>query len=97
MKNKIAYICIVFLTLFLVLGTYFAFFAPLKSMCPSDFPETDEGDEARMKALDNWTNEFYDMYPNATIIDWAHARHQYWVDNNCAKELEGYEVIKTSE
>ncbi len=63
-------------------------------ICPSDFPETDAGDEARMNALDRWTNEFFDTHPYASLGDWAEARHQFWVDNNCEKELQGYEEIQ---
>lgn len=62
--------------------------------CPESFPETDTGDEERLVAMNKWTNYFYDSHPNSSLSEWAEARHQFYIDNGCAKSLEKYEQAK---
>lgn len=62
--------------------------------CPESFPETDAGDEERLAAMNKWTNDFYDSHPGASLSEWSEARHQFYIDNGCAKSLEKYEQAK---
>jgi hypothetical protein len=62
--------------------------------CPENFPETDAGDEERLAAMNKWTNDFYDSHPGSTLSQWAEARHQFYIANNCTKSLEKYEQAK---
>lgn len=61
--------------------------------CPEDFSETDEGVAEKMVALDRWSKDFYSYYPDATIGDWADARHKFYIDNNCTVALKGYDDV----
>lgn len=61
-----------------------------RPVCPDDF--TNEKDQ--MASIDNWTNDFYDKHPGASLTEWGEARHQFWIDNRCTKALQRYEEAK---
>ena len=62
--------------------------------CPNDYAQTDAGSAEYMADTDKWTNDFFDAHPNSTLADWAEARHQFAIDNNCAETLKRYEEAK---
>lgn len=98
MKRKIIYICI-FVTP-VILGSIFYFYkSPIseQARCPDDYGTDDAGSAEYLAATDKWTNEFYDTHPGATLSDWAKARYQFWVDNNCTLALQRYEQAKNNE
>jgi hypothetical protein len=55
--------------------------------CPEDYPNTDEGVRERLAAMNNWTNEYYDTHPGATLADWIKARGDFYKEHNCVKTL----------
>jgi hypothetical protein len=59
-------------------------------VCPDDFTN----DDAQLSAMNSWTNSFFDSHPDATMTDWANARHQFYVDNKCTISLQRYEDAK---
>lgn len=63
-------------------------------MCPDDFGMDDSGSAQYLASVDAWTNAFFDSHPDASMTDWAEARHQYWIDNNCTAALQRYEEAK---
>lgn len=98
MKRKTPYI---FVVTFIALGAVLYFFygpAPNgRAKCPDDYPNTDTGSAEYLKDFDEWTNNFYDKNPNATLPDWSRARYQFWIDNNCAEALKRYNEAKSVE
>ena len=58
--------------------------------CPDDYATEKE----QMTAMNNWTNEYYDNHPGATLSDWSIARYKFWVDNKCEKAIERYNEAK---
>ncbi len=58
--------------------------------CPDDYGTNDAGSAEYMAAMNKWTNAFYDSHPEATLEDWAEARHQFWIINNCTAALQRY-------
>lgn len=64
------------------------------SKCPDDYADTDEGSAKYIADTNQWTNNFYDAHPAATLADWSAARYQFWVDNNCRTALERYDEAK---
>ena len=65
-----------------------------KPLCPDDFGTDDAGSAQYLASVDAWTNSFFDSHPDASMTDWAEARHQYWIDNHCIAALQGYEDVK---
>ena len=63
-------------------------------VCPDDFGTDDAGSAQYLASTDRWTNDFFDKNPDASLTDWANARHQFWIDNHCTAALERYEDIK---
>ncbi len=63
-------------------------------VCPDDFGTDDAGSAQYVASVDAWTNSFFDSHPDASMTDWAEARHQYWIDNNCKATLQSYEDVK---
>lgn len=95
MKRKIIYIYI-FVTL-VIIGVIFYFYKSSsgeQGRCPDDYGTDDAGSADYLVSMDKWTNEFYDTHPGATLADWASARHQFWIDNNCTAALKRYEEAK---
>ena len=92
--NKIFYTCIV-LAIILV-GGFAIYSHPSATLakCPDAYGTDDAGSAEYLAATDKWTNDFFDAHPDATMTDWAEARHQFWADNHCTKALEGYEDAK---
>src|SRR3989344_399805 len=62
--------------------------------CPDDYATDNAGSAEYLAAMDKWTNDFYDVYPGATLSEWAAARHQFYVDNNCTAALQRYETAR---
>ncbi len=62
-----------------------------QAKCPDDYATSEE----QMTALDEWTNNYYDNHPGATLSDWSKARYQFWVDNKCTKAIERYNEAKS--
>jgi hypothetical protein len=93
--KKRAYIFIGIVTIVLI-GGFAMYSSPTKTLakCPSDYGTDDAGSAEYLAATNKWTNDFFDAHPDATLADWANARHQFWIDNNCTKELKGYEESK---
>jgi hypothetical protein len=91
MKKNIFYICII-IGLFLAL--YFFIDIPIpnkQAKCPDDYKTSEE----QMTALNEWTNNFYDDHPGASLGDWNRARYQFWVDNRCTEALKRYNEAKS--
>jgi hypothetical protein len=81
-----------FVTLAVTVGAFsFGHHSP---MCPDDFGTNDAGSAQYMASVDAWTNAFFDSNPDASMSDWAEARHQYWIDNSCTQALQRYEEAK---
>lgn len=66
-------------------------------ICPDDYADTDAGSTAYITDTNKWTNDFFDAHPDATLADWSAARHQFWIDNNCAAALERYDEAKRAQ
>lgn len=81
----------------LCIGGYFLYTYHKSPICPDDYATDDAGSAEYLEATDKWTNEFFDVNPDATMSDWAEARHQFWIVNRCTKALERYDQAKTSE
>lgn len=64
--------------------------------CPDDYKTDDAGSAEYLAATNAWTNDFFDTHPDATPTDWALARQQFWVDNNCTAALQRYTKYKES-
>jgi len=62
--------------------------------CPDDYGTDDAGSAEYLAAINKWTNDFFDAHEGATMIEWAQARRQFWIDNNCTAALESYEQAK---
>ena len=90
MKRNLTYIGIV-LVFFLVLYFYNAQTPKTLAKCPDDYATTEE----QMAALNEWTNNYYDNHPGASLADWSGARLQYWKDNGCTKAIERYNEAKS--
>lgn len=65
-----------------------------RAMCPDDFGTDDADSAAYLAATNKWTNDLFDTHPDATMVDWAEARHQFYIDNNCSESLKRYEEAK---
>lgn len=65
--------------------------------CPEDYPETDAGFEEKNIAVDEWFANFRNQNPNASLIDIARARYQFYMDNNCSATLEKYFEMEQTE
>lgn len=63
-------------------------------VCPDDFGTDDAGSAQYLAATDKWTNDFFDSHPDATMTDWAEARHQFYIDHHCVESLKRYEEAK---
>ena len=44
-------------------------------------------------AFDKWASSFFETSPSTSSLDWAKARHQFWVDNNCTATLQRYKEM----
>lgn len=62
--------------------------------CPEEYASTDAGDAERLASMDKWTNDFYDANPGSTLSQWAEARHQFYIENNCTVALQRYDAAK---
>jgi len=56
--------------------------------CPETYAENDVGTTEYRNALVDWTTSFFDANPGAIMSDWALAKSQFWVDNNCIVAIE---------
>jgi hypothetical protein len=63
----------------------------VENKCPDEYANDDAGSAEYLASMDSWTNNFYDLHPNATLSDWSAARHQFYVDNNCTLALQRYQ------
>lgn len=54
------------------------------SLCPDNI----ENSEEKIAAFDNWTTEFYNNNPDATISDLSKARKDFYAKNGCTEVLE---------
>ncbi len=62
--------------------------------CPDDYDRsTDAGEAEWADDLKKWSDNL-DLNPNANLGDWAKARHQFYIDNNCTEALKRYEQAK---
>ena len=68
----------------------------ITSKCPDDYGTDDAASATYLAATNKWTNDFYDTHPDATLTDWAVARQQFWVDNNCTASLQRYDEYKNN-
>ena len=73
-------------------GAFFILHRP--PVCPDDFGTDDAGSAQYLAATDKFTNDFFDAHPDATMTDWAQARHQFYIDNHCSESLKRYEEAK---
>src|SRR3989344_8660958 len=71
-----------------------AYLHPIAQKCPDDYASDDAGSAAHMEAMNKWTNEFFDANPDATLSEWAAARYQFYIDNDCTAALQRYETAK---
>lgn len=62
------------------------------AICPDDYAS----EQDQVAATDAWTNIFYDSHPGASLGDWARARHQFYIDNNCTAALQRYNETTNS-
>lgn len=65
-----------------------------KAKCPDEYGTDDAGSAEYLASMETWTNNFYDLHPEATLTDWSAARHQFYIDNNCTAALERYQEAK---
>lgn len=92
MKTKIFYISVVvaFITICAIL--YFSKSPASEQIayqkCPEDYAENDIGTAEYRDALIDWTSEFFETHPRATVSDWAMVKYQLWVDNNCVVAMQ---------
>jgi len=93
MKSRLPHITIAAL-LFIGAFFFYTFSTPAKAKCPDDYGTDDAGSAEYLADTDKWTNDFYDQHPNATLTEWAMARKQFWIDNDCTATLERYEQAK---
>lgn len=81
-------------SLFLVPGFSKKEIAEIKSpalKCPDEYGTDDVGSAEYLASVDTWTNNFYDLHPDATLSDWSVARHQFYIDNDCTEALKRYQ------
>ena|SRR3989344_8144623 len=93
MKRSLLYISIV-IVISALLYFYDTQTPKALARCPEDYAETDAGFEDKGIALDKWINDFYDKYPNASLSDFARARYDFYIQNNCDKTLQRYYEAK---
>lgn len=93
MKNKIIYIFII-CGLVLASGAFYVYKSlPVKQTvvtqkCPEDYAENDIGTAEYKDALVEWTTDFFEAHPEATMSDWSRAKTQFWMDYNCTVALQ---------
>ena len=98
MKRKIIYISI----FVIIIATCAVFYfykssSAEQARCPDDYATDDAGSAEYLASMDKWTNDFYDAHPGSSLSEWATARHQFWVDNDCTLALQRYEQAKNNE
>lgn len=99
MNPKILYITGASLFLTIIIGVIFVIHRTPTitgggQKCPDDFADDDAGSAEYLAAINQWTNDFYDTHPGATLSEWSRARYQFWVDNDCVEALRGYREVK---
>ena len=62
----------------------FLTYGPYHQKCPDDYATSEE----HMAAVTEWTNNFYDTHPGASVGDWADARQDFYRQNNCKEALQ---------
>ena len=69
--------------------------APVVSQkCPEDYADTVAGNAERVTAADQWSDNFHNQNPNASLADMAKARYEFYVKNNCDATLEKFYEMK---
>ncbi|MDO8518286.1 MAG: hypothetical protein Q7S26_03290 [bacterium] len=72
----------------LLLGIWaFVSYGPYHQKCPDEYTTSEE----HLAAVEKWTNDFYDKNPDASLGDWAAARHNFYKKNNCKEALQRVE------
>jgi len=94
MKKKLLYIGILVIVL---MGGFAIYSYPSTTIakCPDDYATDEAGSAEYLASTDKWTNDFYNTHPEATLTEWAEARKQFWIDNNCTEAIKRYEEAKT--
>jgi hypothetical protein len=62
-----------------------------KVKCPDDYANADES----IEAMNQWTDDFYNSHPNASLSDWSSARKQFYINNNCNEALKRFNDYKS--
>ena len=60
------------------------FYGPYHQKCPDEYKTSEESTVAVIQ----WTNDFYDKNPDASLSDWATARRDFYKKNNCKEALQ---------
>ena len=69
----------------LIVGIWtFVSYSPYHQKCPDEYKTSEESTAAVIQ----WTNDFYDKNPDASLSDWAAARHNFYKKNNCKEALQ---------
>ena|SRR3989338_2393382 len=63
------------------------FYGPYHQKCPDEYKTSEESTVAVIQ----WTNDFYDKNPDASLSDWATARRDFYKKNNCKEALQRVE------
>ena|SRR3989338_6430015 len=97
MKRNIFYIAII-ISFFLALNFYFKVPEPqARQICPEDYSDNEAGYKERETATNKWITDFRNQNPNASTSDFARARYQFYMDNNCSATLEKYFEMEQTE
>lgn len=93
LRKKLAYLGI---AASILVGGFAIYLYPDATLakCPDDYGTDDAGSAEYLADTDKWTNDFYDTHPEATLGEWAEARKQFWIDNECTEALERYNQAK---
>lgn len=81
LEQKWNILAIVFLTLGLGM---FSHFNQQQQKCPDEHATFKE----QTAAVIQWSNDFYEKHPDASISDWSAARREFYEKNKCIKALQ---------
>lgn len=62
----------------------FVSYGPYHQKCPDEYKTSEESTAAVIQ----WTNNFYDTHPDASISDWTTARQDFYIQNNCKEAIQ---------
>lgn len=80
-----------FVVMCVLLTVYLNYNGNTYQKCPDEYGDDDASFTQKMVDFDNWTKEFYETNPDASLSDLSRARYDFYVKNNCTSSIKRYE------